>query len=173
MTPQGLFFCPHVDKTSPSALSTCVSATHLKSTCVFIRPVHITHTPVTAVIYGLCARKQAWWAHYSSARASLAAVSETLLCWWQPKGWKCAEGSLQRGRPANSCSTSAQPVRLIEQDGGNRSSDFKSGHDVSGNTEFCSEWALPRAFLPPADAWPQRDLLTRPCGGNVLHRRKV
>lgn len=78
MTQAGLFFCPHVDQTSPSVRSTCVTPTCSKSTCVCVCPPPWTsHSPVTAVIYGLCARKQAWWAHYSCVRASFGGCVET------------------------------------------------------------------------------------------------
>lgn len=156
-TQPGLFFCPHVDQTSPSVSSTCVTPTCSKYSSVCVCPPPWTsHSSVTAMIYGHCARKQAWWAHYSYVQASFPAV------WRQkPKGCVlnvCRETERERvcmwlrereRARANSCFTSAQPAKLIEQDGGNRSSDFKSGHDVSGKTEFCSEWALLRASLPP------------------------
>lgn len=102
-TQPGLFFCPYVDQTSPSVSFTCVTPTCLKSTSVCVCPPPWTsHSPVTAVIYGLCARKQAWWAQYSYVRASLAAV------WRQkPKGCVlnvCRETEREREREPTAAS---------------------------------------------------------------------
>lgn len=149
---RGLFFCPMWSNAPPSA---CVSVTCLK----FTRVICVSQSSHSCDLWSLHTEANMMSSLFLRW-ASLAAVQRSRFSWRQPTGWTCGKGSQQRGRRANSCFTSARRVRLIEQDGGNRSSDFESGHDVSGNIDFCSKWAFRRGFLlPPAEAWSRSRLI--------------
>lgn len=186
-TQPGLFFCPHVDQTSPSVSSTCVTPTCSKSTSVCVCPPPWTsHSPVTAVIYGLCARKQAWWAHYSYVRASLADV------WRQkPKGlcavrlqrdWEresvCAcEWEREREPTAASHRPSQRSWlnKMVETDRLTSKVDMMSVERLS----FAASgpfWGLPSPHWCLVKAlfdWPHWDLLTRLWGENVLNHQSA
>lgn len=164
-------FLPHVVKSSP--LGVCVSnvfKVHPCYLCIavqsqlwFMVPAHGSKHDELIIpasgLFGCCAEKP--------------------FSWRQPTGWTCGKGSQQRGRRANSCFTSARRVRPIEQDGGNRSSDFQSGHDVSGNIDFCSKWAFRRGFLLPPSwslvkvPFDPSQLLMCLCGENVVNLHRV